>query len=135
AWSAPRPLLAPPACLRCVIKWVAWSLLVLALPSPGLTAEQERVLAEVKKWSCDVEYAGEGAERKVVKLQFGCHSKVPDDVLAQLKVFPDLEEVEIISDKITDAGVKHLAALPKLRSLSLNSKSVTDKGVEHLKGL
>src|SRR5262249_54995569 len=129
------PPVRPPACLRCVMKWVAWSVLVLALPSPGLTAEQERVLAEVKKWSCDVEYAGEGARRKVVRLEFGCHSKVPDDVLAQLKVFPDWERVEITGNKIPEGGVKPVASLPNLRWRSLTSKSFPDKGVEHLKGL
>jgi hypothetical protein len=49
-----------------------------------------------------------------------------DDDLSWLKYLPEITQVKIVSDRITDAGVKHLLALRNLTHLLLYSSQVTD---------
>jgi hypothetical protein len=71
----------------------------------------------------------------VLSVRFGCHSNVTDEQLAQLRKYPELEELDILSDKITDDGLDVLKDLGKLKKVRLNSGKITDKGVERLKSL
>ena len=70
---------------------------------------------------------------KIVRVRFSCHSHVTDETLAQIATLTDLEELALVADEITDAGLVHLLALPKLASLNLNnSGTLTDACVPTL---
>jgi RNA polymerase sigma factor (sigma-70 family) len=55
-----------------------------------------------------------------------------DDGLAQVKGFPKLEDLSLVSPDITDAGLEHLQGMVHLRFLTLGSERVTDQGLAHL---
>jgi hypothetical protein len=72
--------------------------------------------------------------KKVVGVRCEKHPASDDDV----KVFaglPDLEELAIQGETVTDAAVERLAGLPKLCDLSLEGTSITDGGAAKLKQL
>lgn len=62
-------------------------------------------------------------------------STVGDATLARIATLPNLERLDIYSNKITDDGLKPLASHRKLKELTLSSPHVTDKGLRHLTGL
>ena len=71
----------------------------------------------------------------VVRISFGCHSDAKDGDLEKLKAYPQLREVDILSENITDEGLEHLKALAHLDTLKLNSSAVTNCGLRHVASL
>jgi Leucine-rich repeat (LRR) protein len=59
-------------------------------------------------------------------LRIGHQNSISDDDLARLRHLPELEHVQISSDRITDAGVEHLVHLPAMTRLGIYSASITD---------
>jgi Leucine-rich repeat (LRR) protein len=59
-------------------------------------------------------------------LRIGRKNVICDDDLARLRHLPELDHVQISSDRITDAGVEHLVHLPALTRLGIYSAGVTD---------
>jgi len=55
-----------------------------------------------------------------------------DSALAQVGRLRRLEELELSSSEVTDAGLKHLMGLTALKKLGLGSTQVTDAGVQEL---
>jgi len=60
---------------------------------------------------------------------------ITDTGLVRVKVFSQLQKLNLGESKITDAGLVHLKGLTKLRELHLDFTKVTDAGLAHLKGL
>jgi RNA polymerase sigma factor (sigma-70 family) len=58
-----------------------------------------------------------------------------DAGLAQVKGFPKLEDLSLVSPDITDAGLEHLRGMVHLQFLTLGSERITDKGLAHLEPL
>lgn len=96
------------------IRWTPLALLVFALV-PHRSPAQEPPKA-----------------KPVTEVRFGCHSNATDADLAALKVHPELQRLDLLSDAITDAGLEPLKSFPKLEVLRLNSSKITDQGLEHV---
>ncbi len=60
-------------------------------------------------------------------LTIGQQSPIQDGDLARLRYLPEINEVKIRSDRITDAGLRHLLLLPHLTHLLVYSGQVTDE--------
>ncbi len=60
-------------------------------------------------------------------LTIDSENPIQDDDLARLRHLPELTQVKIHSDRITDAGVRHLLLLPNLTHLLVYSSKVTDE--------
>jgi RNA polymerase sigma factor (sigma-70 family) len=60
---------------------------------------------------------------------------ISDAGLAHLAAFPALTDLHLVSGKVTDAGMPRLNALKHLRRLTLFTPAVTDKGVARLAAL
>lgn len=48
------------------------------------------------------------------------------------KGFPNLERLDLMGTRVTDAGLKPIGTLQRLTNLNLNGTKVTDGGLEHL---
>ncbi|MBA4192546.1 MAG: hypothetical protein C0467_31650 [Planctomycetaceae bacterium] len=59
-------------------------------------------------------------------LRIGHQNPISDDDLARLRYLPELDHVQISSDRITDTGIEHLVHLPALTRLGVYSASVTN---------
>jgi Leucine-rich repeat (LRR) protein len=59
-------------------------------------------------------------------LRIGRQNPISDDDLARLRHLPELDHVQISSDRITDAGVEHLVYLPSMTHLGIFSAGITD---------
>lgn len=68
---------------------------------------------------------------RMKQLQLG-HSKVSDEGLAHLRGLNNLESLTLIQTNIGDKGLAHLEGLPKLKSLTLHMSLVTDAGMRSL---
>ena len=111
-------------CLHSTFAWAA---------EPDL--DQEQALAAIRKVGGMIVRENSDPAKSVIGIRFGCHSKLTDAELAHFKTFPDLQELSIVGEKVTDKGMEPLRHLSKLTLLTLNCTSVTDKGLDHLKGL
>lgn len=112
-------------CLHSTFAWAA---------EPDL--DQEQALAAIRKVGGKFTRDDTNPMKPFIKISFGCHSRLTDAELAYFKTFPDLQELAIVGEKVTDKGMESLRNLSKLTSLTLNCcTSVTDKGLDHLKGL
>ena len=63
--------------------------------------------------------------------------KLGDGALATFSRLPDLRELSLQGNAITDDGLKHLAGMTQLRHLwvGMSTRPITDAGVRHLAGL
>tara|TARA_Y100001934_G_C12266065_1_gene732453 strand:+ start:247 stop:918 length:672 start_codon:yes stop_codon:yes gene_type:complete len=102
----------------------------------GPTAEE--ILAEQKKIAeyYQLSYRGKyvvNRESGKVEQLFLMGAPLTDlgaDRIAKLK---DLHSLNLVSTKITDAGLAYLSELPNLRKLELGkNKGITDAGIDHL---
>jgi hypothetical protein len=112
----------------------------LSLAAAAEETEDQALLAreldEIKtKWKAAVDV--DGHHLCVVRISFSnCHAgDVTDAVLARLKVFPRLRELQINSEAVSDKGLRHLRDLPELRKLSLIRVPATAKALGCLKTL
>lgn len=101
---------------------------------PDLTQDQEAWQA-IQKVGGKFTRDDTNPMKPFIKISFGCHSHLTDAELAHFQNFPDLQELAIVGEKVTDKGMESLRSLSKLTSLTLNCTSVTDNGLDHLKGL
>lgn len=62
-------------------------------------------------------------------------SKVTDDFLEKLQVFPHLRELDLRYTKVSDDGIKHIGKLTSLRKLDLGHVRVNGRGFGHLASL
>lgn len=62
-------------------------------------------------------------------------TKITDDGLAQLVVFPNLVRLHLENTSIGDNGLEHLQTLTRLTYLNIFDTQVSDVGLEHLKPL
>lgn len=70
----------------------------------------------------------------VVRFELGCN--ITDDDLECLRELRNIREIVIISDKITDTGLRHLSRCKNLKVVILDECiSISDAGVAHLDGL
>lgn len=60
---------------------------------------------------------------------------VAEDDLAYLSQLPELKELSMLSDSITDKGLAHLKGCPQLQKLSLSWPHITKAGWSHLQGV
>ena len=124
--------------IPCLSLRVILLLLTAATLTAPLRAEEPKrdrtaAVAELKKYNSGID--AETVTSGTKSLKFGCHSNLPDSAFALMAVFPELEELDFISDKVTDAALIHLKKLPKLRVLRINSGTITDEGLDALKDL
>jgi hypothetical protein len=112
-----------------------WLILAIAgcTQSPG-GADEAAAVALIQKLGGKVEYEGERAERRVVKVYLH-QTRVSDDDLAVLEKLPKLRNLFLGKTKIGDAGLSHLEHADELQTLSLNSTAVTDAGLKSLSEL
>ncbi len=89
-----------------------------------LKEAQDRKAEELQK-------VGGKLERDVVKVNLVA-TKVTDNELRSLSVFPNLQVVRLHHTRIGDAGVANLSDLKGLTALDLFDTRVTDAGLEHL---
>ncbi len=102
------------------------------------------VIAEIRMLGGTVETDQNDPENPVVKITLN-RTKVTDNHLEKLKVFPKLRSLGVNNTAITDDGVEHLKTsdkslehvkeLPELRILVVCGNPVTDSGLEQLKGM
>jgi len=58
-----------------------------------------------------------------------------DETLLKLNVFPDLERLTLFGDtSVTDKGLAVVAELPELKNLQIQSERITDDGLQALMG-
>lgn len=104
---------------------------------PGWMAEpnqaQEQALAAIKKAGGEITRDESSPARPLVKVTFGCHSKVTDAEFAHLASLPELRELVVIGHGVTDQGLESLKRLTQLKSLIVVHAKITDKGLVHLK--
>ena len=62
-------------------------------------------------------------------------TKITDDGLAKLAVFPNLVRLHLENTSIGDNGLQHLQTLTRLTYLNIFNTQVSDVGLEHLKPL
>jgi tetratricopeptide (TPR) repeat protein len=98
----------------------------------GVPAEQEAVVAEIKKAGGLVSVDGGSPGKPVLKIDL-MNAKFTDAGLERLKVLTQLERLDLSGTQITDAGLTHLTALTQLQTLNLSKTQITDAGLEHLK--
>lgn len=60
---------------------------------------------------------------------------VTDTGLAHLKSLTELENLNLMGQKVTEVGLEHLKDLTSLNELDLSGDGITDAGLEHLYGL
>lgn len=65
----------------------------------------------------------------------GARPTLWNDDLERLRPLGSLQELEIINEEVTDAGLAHLQRLTSLRKLYLVHTGITDAGMAHLSGL
>jgi RNA polymerase sigma factor (sigma-70 family) len=64
------------------------------------------------------------------------HNEIGDAGVANLQRLRNLTTLDLFDTRVTDAGLVHLAEwMPLLQSLDLNGTKITDAGLLHLKGL
>jgi hypothetical protein len=69
------------------------------------------------------------------RLRLEKHATLKDDDLERLKYVPELEEVDILTDQISDDGIVHLQHLRQIKRLCLNSRNVTDRSLTVIRNL
>jgi hypothetical protein len=84
--------------------------------------------------ACD---PGAPTEKQVTSINFcGTMSfgdeNIPDDLLAQLRHFPELQSLNLGDCKITGGQLKYLAGLNRMASLVLSHTAVDDSGLENI---
>jgi hypothetical protein len=92
------------------------------------------VIAEIRMLGGTVETDQNDPENPVVKIILN-GTKVTDNHLEKLKVFPKLRSLGVNNTAITDEGVEHLKALKSLQTLNIFNTKTTDKSLEHVKEL
>ena len=55
-----------------------------------------------------------------------------DELLAELRLLPDVQRLTVAGPRVTDAGLEHLRGLTELAELELSDTRVTDAGVANL---
>jgi RNA polymerase sigma factor (sigma-70 family) len=83
------------------------------------------------KTAVGLQNLGATVERDVVSVNLVA-TKVTDDDLSSLSVFPNLQTLHLHHTSIGDAGVANLKGLRNLTTLDLFDTRVTDAGLEHL---
>jgi hypothetical protein len=78
-----------------------------------------------------LEKLGARVEREVVAVNL-VSTKVTDEGLKALRVFPDLQRLYLHHTGITDAGIANLQSVRSLTTLDLFDTRVTDAGLAHL---
>ena len=106
---------------------------------PGQAADpnlaEEQALAAIRKVGGIITRDAANPANPVIRIRFGCHSRLTDAELAHFQNFPDLQELVIVGERVTDKGMAPLQNLSKLKAVTLNCTSVSDKGLDYLKGL
>jgi hypothetical protein len=59
-------------------------------------------------------------------------NQATDDDLARLRHIPEIEILQIRSNKITDDGIRHICQLVRLETLFIFSDNITDTCLEHI---
>ena len=97
----------------------------------GAHPDEAAAVAAIQKLGGKVDYAGEGAERRVIKVYLH-QTQVGDDDLVVLKKLPKLKNLFLGKTNIGDPGLTHLEQAAELQTLGLNSTRVTDAGLKSL---
>ena len=85
-------------------------------------------LSEIGTWMWD-------QRGRIVIYSFDEKKQVMDKDLAGIKELPHLQTLNIVSDQVTNDGLKHLAHLEQLSRLSIRCRQVDDAGLVHLQPL
>ena len=120
-------------------RWSTRVLLLVILCLSGCSrdighADESTTVALIQKVGGKVEYDGDGADRRVVKVYLHSTS-VQDADLATLIKLPKLKNLFLGKTQVTDAGLEHLSTITELQTLSLNSTQITDAGLKRLSQL
>jgi len=70
----------------------------------------------------------ETREKPIVRIEM-TGGQITDDVMRELRLFPDLETLSLAGTRVTDLGLDYLKGLEKLKVLNLNYSPITDKGL------
>jgi HEAT repeat protein len=132
--------------------WQTW------LKSHG-SAEQAKVIAEIKKLGGTVEIGKDSANQRIMAVsqmdkpvsdaeaklfeqltgveEAGfINAKITDRTLEHIATWTGLRTLWLDDNpRITDAGMKYLEGFPRLQELLLDKTPITDVGLEHVKGL
>jgi len=102
----------------------------------GVADGQKQALMAIVKVVPSVNYAyDERGPSKSVRAVILERGGFGDDVLVHLASFPDLKLLTVISDDVTNAGIKHLGKLAALEQLALILSQLTAEGLEPLQSL
>src|SRR5262249_44012558 len=97
-------------------------------------AQQEQVIAEIKKLKGDVKRDASQPDKPVVGVDLH-GTRITDVGLEHLQSLTKLQTLNLYNTSVTDAGLVHLQRLTSLTTLYLNNTQVTDAGLVHLKSL
>jgi hypothetical protein len=106
---------------------------VLALWLAGVWRHDpvEEAIAKIEEKGGGVKREGDSPDGRVLAVRLSGRNFTDDD-LTMLEALPDLEELNLLSDGITDDGLKQLRPLRNLRILRLRSKQIYDAGLSEL---
>lgn len=76
-----------------------------------------------------------GEDTKINNVHWGENHRVTDADLKVLKVFPELEQLDLCDTNITDEGLAQVAGLTNLDWLGLDKTRITDAGMVYLKNM
>src|SRR5262249_51362030 len=91
----------------------------------------EEAIAKIEEKGGGVKREGDAPQGRVVAVRLSGRNFTDDD-LAILEALPELEDLSLLTDGITDEGLKRLLPLRNLRILRLRSKQITDPGLAEL---
>ncbi len=71
----------------------------------------------------------------ILDISDGFATTCSDEELGLIVHIPELKIVKILTDKITDTGIRHLSCLSAPESICVYSRSVTDRCLDYFSGL
>ena len=113
---------------------VLFIVFVMGCGRPAGHLDEAAAVEAIQRLGGKVDYDGEGADRRVVKVYLH-QTPVTDDDLAVLEKLPKLRNLFLGQTKIGDAGLVHLEQATELETLSVNATNLTDAGLKSLEGL
>jgi hypothetical protein len=104
---------------------------VLGCGGPAAHPDEAAAVIAIQKLGGKVEYEGQDADRRVIKVYLH-NTAVQDSDLMALEKLPKLRNLFLGKTQIGDPGLEHLQKSGELQTLSLNSTRVTDAGLKSL---
>jgi hypothetical protein len=114
------------------MRYALSTIVVLTLLATSAMADEDAVVASIKKLGGKVTRDEKQPERPVVEVNLS-YTPVTDADLKDLKEFKQLHRLLLDRTKVTDAGLKEIKELKQLQWLVLSRTAVTDAGLRDIK--